>query len=65
MMPNNKKIPLTIRIPEEIHKELSEIAITKTRSINEQVLHFVKLALKDISDNKFSPKDIDITQEKK
>ncbi len=65
MKPDNKKIPLTIRIPVEIHKELSEIANAKTRSINEQVLHFVKMALKDISDNKFSPKDIGITQEKK
>ncbi len=41
-----KNISLTVRFPPDIHTMLELIAGKETRSINEQILHFVKLCLK-------------------
>ena len=45
---NNKIISVTVRFPPEIHEELSKISSTETRSINQQILHFVKHGLRAI-----------------
>jgi len=42
---NNKIISVTVRFPPEIHEQLSKISSTETRSINQQILHFVKYGL--------------------
>ncbi len=41
-----KNISLTVRFPPDIHTVVEQIAKKETRSINEQILHFVKLCLK-------------------
>ena len=48
MSRENKTKPITIRFPQSIYKKIEENAFAETRSINEQVLHYVKLALKEL-----------------
>ena len=39
---------LSIRLPIQIYKKLKEISEQETRTLNQQILHFVKLGLYDM-----------------
>ena len=45
--PDAKNQPLTVRFPPKIYAILEKLAEAETRSINEQVLHFVKIGLRE------------------
>ncbi len=45
--PDAKNQPLTVRFPPKIYAILEKLAEAETRSINEQVLHFVKMGLRE------------------
>ena len=42
---SKKNVSLTIRLPQDLHATIEHIADIETRSINQQVLHFVKQGL--------------------
>ena len=41
----SKNVSLTVRFPPDIHAAVEHIANIETRSVNQQVLHFVKQSL--------------------
>ena len=50
-MADNKKddyVVMSIRLPKEIHQELKIIAAQETRTISQQILHFIRLGMKGI-----------------
>ena len=47
----DKTKSLTVRFPPGIHATLERLAEIETRSINEQVLHFVKMGLMNIEND--------------
>jgi len=44
---NGDKI-LSVRLPIQIYQKLKEISEQETRTLNQQILHFVKLGLYDM-----------------
>ena len=44
---NGDKI-LSVRLPIQIYEKLKEISEQETRTLNQQILHFVKLGLNDM-----------------
>ncbi len=48
MSTNRRKVKnksLSVRFPEEIYDALSDIAVRETRTMNQQILHYIKLGL--------------------
>jgi len=39
---------LSVRLPIQIYQKLKEISEQETRTLNQQILHFVKLGLNDM-----------------
>jgi len=46
---NGDKI-LSVRLPLQIYQKLKEISEQETRTLNQQILHFVKLGLRDLKE---------------
>jgi len=46
---NGDKI-LSVRLPVPIYQKLKEISEQETRSLNQQILHFVKLGLRHLGE---------------
>lgn len=40
-------VRVTLRLPDDVHKDIVEIATSEDRSLNQQIVHFLRLKIAD------------------